>query len=171
MVVAGFQRDVEGRTLRPVAGLSQCMDLRVGTARRFVVSFADDLTRLHHHRPHHGVGTGPSPPDRRKAKGPSHDAFVEFHTLACNHRVQNGSPWTGAGGATRRETLLLRPIRNYVHPSNRPPSVDTGPGSPESMRGGSRVIPSAERKSKTRPLQLEEPPGHFRLQPPEAPGG
>ena len=72
LVAAGLQGDVQNGPRRGLGTAGQSLPLRVGLAAPVVPPPADHPSLLHDHRPHHGVGRGPSPPPLRQRQGQFH---------------------------------------------------------------------------------------------------
>ncbi len=77
MVTAGFEGDVEGRSVGSLAGLAQGQNLGVGTAMAFMPAAGDDgALPINDHGPDHGIRLDPPPPFRRQGQRERHGLMV-----------------------------------------------------------------------------------------------
>jgi hypothetical protein len=85
-VVTGFEADIDGGPLGAIAGLSEGEDFGVRLAGTGMEAFADNVSSLDNHRPHHGIGGGLSPGPPGEAETTLHYGAIE----GTGHRGKKG---------------------------------------------------------------------------------
>ena len=109
VVVAGLERDVDGRAPRAVTGGGEGFDLGVGTTRRLRRTRPDDLPVAHHDTADPRVGHAALPREQADVEGDTHQRLVDGAAIPVAVAVDDPVVHPHSSGSTPRGATVPWP--------------------------------------------------------------